>query len=141
MRILNFLPAVQDLGFHAREEQQLLELDNIGDELASLTGDFKTATDIQHVVGKLFKLVAANRIPVRNARLLAYLAQLLFYGQGGVKQETIRAQNYQGWEEVLRKIYPPMPRTAPAPLPKTLHRATAPPATQPAPDASTPASG
>ena len=127
--------------FHAREEQQLLELDNIGDELASLTGDFKTATDIQHVVGKLFKLVAANRIPVRNARLLAYLAQLLFYGQGGVKQETIRAQNYQGWEEVLRKIYPAPPRIAPAPLPKTLHRAPAPSAAQPPPAASTPASG
>jgi hypothetical protein len=44
--------------------------------------------------------------------------------QGGVKQETIRAQNYQGWEQLLRKIYPPMPRTAPAPLPKTLHGAT-----------------
>jgi hypothetical protein len=127
--------------FHAREEQQLLELDNIGDELASLTGDFKTATDIQHVVGKLFKLVAANRIPVRNARLLAYLAQLLFYGQGGVKQETIRAQDYRGWEEVLRKIYPAPPRTAPAPLPKTLHRAAAPAGAQPPASASTPASG
>jgi hypothetical protein len=77
-----------------------------------------------------------KQIPVRNARLLAYLAQLLFYGQGGVKQETIRAQNYQGWEEVLRKIYPAAPRTAPAPLPKTLHRQTAPPgAPQPAPEA------
>jgi hypothetical protein len=63
------------------------------------------------------------------------------------KQETIRAQNYQGWEQVLRKIYPAAPRTAPAPLPKTLHRATVPPGAQPpAPDAppagaSTPASG
>jgi hypothetical protein len=79
--------------------------------------------------------------PVRNARLLAYFAQLLFYGQGGVKQETIRAQNYQGWEEVLRKIYPAAPRTAPPPLPKTLHRQTAPPGAQPPASASTPASG
>jgi hypothetical protein len=127
--------------FRAREEQQLLELDHIGDELASLSGDFKTIADIQHVVGKLFKLVAANRIPVRNARLLAYLAQLLLHGQAGVKQETILAQNYRGWEEVLRTVYPAVPRVAPPPLPKTLHRQTAPPATTPPASASTPASG
>jgi hypothetical protein len=113
--------------FHAREEQQLLELDQIGDELASLSGDFQTVADIQHVVGKLFKLVAANRIPVRNARLLAYLAQLLFHGQADVKQETIRAQNHHAWGEVLRTIYPPVPRANPSPLPKTLHRESAPP--------------
>jgi hypothetical protein len=133
--------------FHAREEQQLLELDHIGDELASLSGDFRTVADIQHVVGKLFKLVAANRIPVRNARLLAYLAQLLFHGQADVKRETIRAQNYRGWEEVLRTVYPPTPRTAPAPFSKTPHRQPAPPdATPPASATSpnqqgTPASG
>jgi hypothetical protein len=92
------------------------------DELASLSGDFKTVADIQHVVGKLFKFVAANRIPVRNARLLAYLAQLLLHGQGGVRQETRRAQNHQAWEQVLRTVYPAVPRVTPAPLPKTLHR-------------------
>ncbi len=111
--------------FHAREEQQLLELDGIGDELASLSGDFKTVTDIQHVVGKLFKLVAANRIPVRHARLLAYLAQLLLHGQSGVRHETIYAQNYRAWEQTLRTVYPAVPRIAPAPLPKTLHRESA----------------
>jgi hypothetical protein len=52
--------------------------------------------------------------------------QLLFYGQGGVKQETNRAQNYRGWGEVLRTVYPPVPRTAPVPLPKTPHHQTAP---------------
>lgn len=124
--------------FHAREERQLLELDHIGDELASLSGEFKTVGDIQHVVGKLFKLVAANRIPVRNARLLAYLAQLLLHGQSSVRHETISAQHYRGWEEVLRSVYPPVPRTAPAPLPKTLHRQPAPPDAPPPASASAP---
>jgi hypothetical protein len=105
--------------FHAREEQQLLALDSMGDELASLSGEFKTVTDIQHVVGRLFKLVAANRIPVRHARLLAYLAQLLLHGQSGVRRETIYAQNYRAWEQTLRAVYPAVPRVAPAPLPKT----------------------
>ena len=111
--------------FHAREEQQLLELEHIGHELASLSGEFKTVADIHHVVSKLFKLVAANRIPVRNARLLAYLAQLLFHGQADVKQETIRAQNHRAWEEVLRTVYPPVPRANPSPFSRTPHRETA----------------
>ena len=111
--------------FHAHEEQQLLALDRIGDELASLSGDFKTVTDIQHVVGKLFKLVAANGIPVRHARLLAYLAQLLLHGQRGVRHETICAQNYHSWQQTLRTVYPAVPRVAPAPLAKTPQRESA----------------
>jgi hypothetical protein len=90
---------------HAREEQQLLELDRIGAELASLSGEFTTATDINHVVGKLFKLVAANRIPRRNAELLAYLAQLLLFSQKDVKHEQTIATGYFGWQQIIRDIY------------------------------------
>lgn len=79
----------------------------------------------RHVVGKLFKLVAANRIPFRHARLLAYLAQLLLHGQSGVRHETICAQNYHSWQQTLRTVYPAVPRVAPAPLPRTLHRENA----------------
>lgn len=91
--------------FHAREEQQLLELDRIGDELSSLSGKFTTATDINHVIGKLFKLVAANRIPTRQAELLAYLAQLLLFSQKDVKHEQKIAHGYLGWEHIIREIY------------------------------------
>jgi len=73
------------------------------------------------VVGKLFKLVAANRIPVRHARLLAYLAQLLLHGQSRVLHEIIYAQNYRAWQQTLRTVYPAVPRATPAPPPKTLH--------------------
>jgi hypothetical protein len=90
---------------HAREEQQLLELDRIGAQLASLSGEFTTATDINHVVGKLFKLVAANRIPRRNAELLAYLAQLLLFSQKDVKHEQTIACGYLGWEKIIRDLY------------------------------------
>jgi hypothetical protein len=101
--------------FHARQEQQLLEQDRIGDELASLSGDFQTVSDINHVIGKLFKLVAAGRIPARTAETLAYLSQLLLYSQHSVRQEIISAQNYTGWKEILYAIYPDIPHTPPRP--------------------------
>jgi hypothetical protein len=90
---------------HSHGGQQLLEPDRIGSELASLSGEFTTATDINHVVGKLFKLVAANRIPRRNAELLAYLAQLLLFSQKDVKHEQTIATGYFGRQQIIRDIY------------------------------------
>ena len=52
-----------------------------------------------------------------------------------VKQETIRAQNHRAWEEVLRTVYPPVPRANPSPFSGTPHRETSPP------DAQQPVSG
>lgn len=102
--------------FHSREERQLLEFDRLGDELASLTGEFKTVSDVNHVIGRLFKLVAKNRIPPRNAALLAYLAQLLLYSQKGVQHEMTTARGFRTWRDSLNTVYPP-PHRAAAPPP------------------------
>ncbi|HEV1993213.1 MAG TPA: hypothetical protein VGR03_02675 [Candidatus Acidoferrum sp.] len=122
--------------FHAREEQQFLELDRIGAELQSLSGDFTTFRDLNHVVGKLFKLVAANRIPARNAALLAYLAQLLLYTQKDLKHEQTIAYGYLGWEKIIRDIYVSAGLACPNPavIPAAALSLSAPPA-----DPSTPA--
>jgi hypothetical protein len=105
--------------FHARDEQQLLELDRIGAELKSLSGDFTTFRDINHVIGKLFKLVAANRIPARSAALLAHLAQLLLFSQKDLKHEQSIAYGYLGWEKIIRDVYvrAGIARHPPAPVP------------------------
>ncbi|MGH9744206.1 MAG: hypothetical protein ACRD51_17835, partial [Candidatus Acidiferrum sp.] len=59
--------------FHARDEQQLAESQQLGSQLAaSFSGDFLTATDINFVLGKLFTALAQNRISARNAAALAY---------------------------------------------------------------------
>ncbi len=92
---------------HAREEQQLLDLDEIGEELSSISGEFRTTTDINHVLGKLFKLVAAGRIPARRAENLTYLAQLLLYSQKHIQYETnLVHASVQEWEETVRAAYP-----------------------------------
>jgi len=103
--------------FHAREELQLLETDEIANELASISGRFRTQTDINHVVGKLFKLVAAGRIPARRAQNLTYLAQLLLQSQKDIRWETNIAYNldHRAWDATVRAAYP---ETEPEPEPE-----------------------
>jgi hypothetical protein len=99
--------------FHAHQEQRLIthvqqlqDLKAISAELASLSGGFQTVSDIHHVIGKLFKLIAANRIPRREAQTLAYLAQLLLHSQHSVRGELIDAQDFHQWRALLRQVYP-----------------------------------
>jgi hypothetical protein len=54
--------------FHARQELQSIESQRLGNEISmSLNGGFLTATDINHVLGKLFIAVAQDRVPVCKA--------------------------------------------------------------------------
>jgi hypothetical protein len=94
-----------------------LEFDHLGEEIASLSAEFTTMTEVRRVVAKLFKLVARNRIPLRNAQLLAYLAQLLLYSQKDVQHEITSAQGYRAWEQALRAAFPTPPRTLPPAAP------------------------
>jgi hypothetical protein len=92
--------------FHARQEQQLLEADRIGAELVSISGEFKTAHDLNHVLGKLFALLANNRIPPRNAAILAYVGQLILQTLPSVKRDVVAAGNHNAWEDTLRRAFP-----------------------------------
>jgi hypothetical protein len=88
--------------FHARDEQQFLESQHLGAELAvSLSGDFFTATDVNHVLGKVFSALAQDRIPLRKAVSLAYLGQLLLQSIPAVKSETKFHYTYKAWQEMF----------------------------------------
>ncbi len=89
--------------FHARAERQLLESDRLGTELAaSLTGGFMTATDINFVLGKLFKAIAQNRIPPRIAANLAFVAKLLLQSLDKLKDEYRFHYKYEAWKSMER---------------------------------------
>ncbi len=88
--------------FHARDEMQLLESQRLGAELsASLTGQFMTATDINFVLGKLFTATAQNRIPPRNAAVLAYIGQLMLHSLPNLKKEYTFEYKYETWNKML----------------------------------------
>ena len=93
--------------FHSRDERQLLAAEEVPARLASLSGHFKTASDINHVLGHLFHLVAENRIPRRDALALAYIAQLLLQTLPHVRTEINEVQGSDEWQMTLQEALCP----------------------------------
>ncbi len=88
--------------FHAHAEHQLLESHRLGAEMAAtFTGDFLTAADINHVMGKVFTALAQNRIPQRAAATLAYLGQLMLLSLPMAKKETKFVYSYETWKDLI----------------------------------------
>ncbi len=112
---------------HARREQQLLETERVAGELVTLTGTFKTAHDVNLVLGKLFTALAQNRIPPGTAATLAYIGGLLLHSLPRVSREVTDAYGFQAWDRKLRQLFdggsalipqsePPKPESASQPL-------------------------
>jgi hypothetical protein len=102
--------------FHSREERQRIESERIGTELAAtLTGHFYTATDVNHVLGKVFTALAQDRISIKKARALAYLGQLMLQSISTVKDETKFKYTFESWDHMLKNaihLPDPLPATA-----------------------------
>jgi hypothetical protein len=93
--------------FHARAERQIMESDRLGSELAAtLTGRFMTATDINFALGKLFKAIAQNRIPPRNAANLAFVGKLLLLSLDKLKSEFKFSYDYEQWKKMYLESKP-----------------------------------
>lgn len=93
--------------FHARAERQTAESDRLGSELAvSLTGGLMTATDINFVLGKLFKAIAQNRIPPRNAANLAFVGKLLLRSLDKIKSEFSFEYDFEEWKKMYMDSQP-----------------------------------
>jgi hypothetical protein len=93
--------------FHARQELQRLESQRLGEEVStSLHGNFLTATDINHVLGKLFIAVAQNRISLRKAANLTNLGKALLSSIPLVKQEFRFEYKFKHWTEAVANAAP-----------------------------------
>lgn len=81
---------------HARVESFKKEPreEDLTGELCSVDS-YVTQIGIHHSLGKLFNALAGNRISVKRAASLAYIADLLLRSQAGAKEESRR------WEEDL----------------------------------------
>ncbi len=108
--------------FHAREERRILEADHVGNELASLSGEFRTTTDINHALGKLWDMLAHDRISRKRAATMAYIAALLLPTVERVRLEHSMASRNSGldyWKQVLASAFPPPRATVTPPSEKT----------------------
>jgi hypothetical protein len=93
--------------FHARAERQIIESDRLGSELAAtLTGRFMTATDINFALGKLFKGIAQNRIPPRNAANLAFVGKLLLRSLDKLESEFSFEYDFETWKSMCADAIP-----------------------------------
>jgi len=68
-------------------EQQYLDAKSVSNELLGRVFDFRTDLAVNEVLGRLFILVAENRIPLRNATALAYICQLILASHSGLRYE------------------------------------------------------
>jgi hypothetical protein len=91
--------------YHAREESQknnsplALAVDLLGP-----IHDFRTATSVNHVLGKLLVLLASDRVPPRNAAVLAYICQLLLQSLSDVKHELYVGKQEPDMKKALRQV-------------------------------------
>jgi len=78
-------------------------------ELITRTGEFRTFTDLNHALGRLFHLFATKRLDRRSAHTLAYISQLLLATLPGTRDEAVYARGNDSWAEHLRRALPPPP--------------------------------
>lgn len=88
---------------HRRLQQELCESEALAAELLGAFQEFKTGTALNHALTKLFVLLVRNRIPVRNAAVLAYIAQLILNTLPTVRKEASLARSGRRWETMVRR--------------------------------------
>jgi len=117
--------------FHARAEGQLIESRRLGTELSqTVSGDFMTATDINHALGRLYTAVAEDRIPIRNANTLARIGSTMLRTVPTIKTEFPFSYTFDQWQERLRTREPlsmpapPTPSLPPPPAPPSAQQVT-----------------
>jgi len=89
---------------HAQRQQKILDPKRVAAELLGPFQDLRTGNAVNHALASLFLLVAQNRIPPRNAAILAYIGQLLLQSLGRVHTEISDAWGYKRWGEALRQV-------------------------------------
>jgi hypothetical protein len=65
-----------------------------------------TATDINFALGKLYKAIAQNRIPPRNASNLAFVGKLLLLSLDKVKRGFNVNYDYEQWVKMYLESKP-----------------------------------
>ena len=89
---------------HAERDHRRRSPSRIAKDLASLSGEFKTASDVNHALGKVWTLLAQSRIPRRDAVTFAYIAQLLLQSLPSVRREIREVGGADGWQSTIESV-------------------------------------
>jgi hypothetical protein len=77
---------------HATLERQILDTQAVAEELLSTAPpSFDTAIAVNHLLGKLLRLIVEDRIPLRKGAVLVYTCSLLLNSLGGVRTDVLGA--------------------------------------------------
>jgi hypothetical protein len=85
--------------FHAQQNEQFINADEVAAELVTGVSDFGAPVDINCALGKLFKLVAAQRVSLREARTLAYISQQILNIVGPTSSGNFPSTSSGGFAE------------------------------------------
>jgi hypothetical protein len=88
--------------YHAMKEMQRRNSKFVAKEILGPLNDFRSAFAINSALGKLFAITAENRIPVRNAAVLAYIGQLLLQTLNPLQREVVHTDGKGGMDAILR---------------------------------------
>jgi hypothetical protein len=88
--------------YHAMKEMQHRNSKVVAKEILGPLNDFRSAFAINSALGKLFAITAENRIPVRNAAVLAYIGQLLLQTLNPLQREVVHTDGKGGMDAILR---------------------------------------
>jgi hypothetical protein len=95
---------------HARQLLRSLEPPrDLSKELLGPIDDFHTAAAVNHALGRIFVLLAGNRIPKSQAAALTYVCQLMLQSLKGVKGEILTVSDSQWREEELNRVFDSLP--------------------------------
>jgi hypothetical protein len=90
---------------HSTEERQLSDIRLTAKHLFAKSPPLNTTAAINHVLARLFELIANNRIPMRNAALLAYVGSLLLNSVPNVKSEVFRMKGSAGLDTLIGQAF------------------------------------
>jgi hypothetical protein len=80
--------------FHAKRDLHAYNVKSVSEEILGQVHDLRSEAGIHQVLSKLFTATVEDRIPVRNARILAYIATLMLRTLKPLREELIAS----GWQ-------------------------------------------
>lgn len=92
---------------HAKAEREVRDAEFRRNKRATYSGTFYTATDVNQALGTVFTLLSQDRIPARNAAVLACVSQLLLQSIEGVRYETQIALGVDGYQNLVCHVIDP----------------------------------